>query len=96
MHILLGLSYLTKYDIIMFHTFAFKTHVVFNSWIIFLFFINSSVEGHLGCSQYLTSMNKAYSFKVFLTDLGVQTQGFILWLSYSPVSMSAVLLDLRK
>ena len=53
-------------DILKFHPCAYKIYDVFdlNTWIVFhwvvfhIFFIHSSVEGHIGCFQFLAITNK--------------------------------------
>ena len=61
MHVLLGLGYLTRIIILVFHSFPCENMMsLFLIAIVFyIFFIHSSVEGHLGCFQFLAIMNKA-------------------------------------
>ena len=61
MHVLLGLGYLTRIIILVFHSFPCENMMsLFLIAIVFhIFFIHFSVEGHLGCFQFLAITNKA-------------------------------------
>ena len=67
MHVILGLGYLRQDDILKFHPFACKIYdvivLITGKYAIVqmyhIFIIHSSVEGYLGCFQFLDIMIKA-------------------------------------